>query len=101
MSGQCVPAIGPQGGIRKRSTKDGQSPRPINVEKIADPASSDSEGESDQQQAQSDQQANGGDGAQVDEEARGEEAQGEENKALNESQAINNSKQGYGCSANP
>jgi hypothetical protein len=106
MSGQCVPPASPQGGIRKRLTKDGQSPRPINVEKIAEPASYDSEGESDQQQAQSDQQANGDYVAQVDEEAqgeeaRGEEAQGEENKASNQSQENDNSKKCYGCSAIP
>jgi len=93
MSGECVPPLG-QGGLRER-TKNGQSSREVNVKKIAEPASSDSQGESDQQQA------NGADVAQVDEEARGEGARGEENKVSNQSQENNDSKQGYGCSANP
>lgn len=94
MSGECVPPLHAPGGIRERITEDGQSPREVNVQQIREPASSDSQGEGDQQQAQDDV-------AQVDDEARGEKAQGEENKASDQSQENNTSKKGYGCSANP
>ena len=96
MSGECVPPVSPQGELRQR-TKNGQPSREVNVKKIVEPDSSDSQGQSDQQQA------NGDDVAQVDEEeAQGdEEAGGEENNASNQSQENDNSKQGYGCSANP
>ena len=86
--GQCVPPLGGGGAIWE-PTGNGQSTREVNVEKIAEPASSDSQGESDQQRAN-------GDVAQVDEEARGEG-----NKASNQSQENNDPKKGYGCSANP
>jgi hypothetical protein len=87
-SGECVPPLG-QGEIRGPKEND-QPSRGINIEQIREPAASDSQGESDQQQAQSGQQ-----------QANGEEAQGEENNASNQSQENGSSKQGYGCSANP
>ncbi len=76
----------------KAPTENSQSSREINVKKIIEPASSDSQGESGQQQAN-------GDVAQVDEEAQGEEDKGEENNASNQSQDNADSKEGYGCSA--